>query len=330
MDALLAATLRSQTLHVVTALPVSFSPAAPPAPLLCHACGAPATSRCGKCFRALYCSRACQQAHWALHRAPCLVDRRDTSEAEAVYSLNHKCRHGGPDIEHDAPLHASLMAAMPLVGSLPIGDAARELQQLCAFARATPPHPKLHRILLSCAVDALADSNAGIARRMARIAAFCCALARRPALLGGVEAGLQGGSVGDAGAAAMRALAEEYAAFEPYAGLLAALRHPMTCGCLQPLSAGALPLTDPQDPASDGEGAGGGAAEDPAPGGGEGGGAAAAPAGGAGPPPAAAVPVEAMSVKELKAALQALGVPTAGLLEKAELQAALREATSKK
>jgi hypothetical protein len=277
------------------------------------------------------------------------VDSADTSEAGAEYTFNHRCRHGGPDIEHNPPLHDSLVHAMQVLGRLPERDAARELRLLCSFARATPPHAKLHLILLSCGCDALVDNNVGIARRFVRIAFLCRALLQRPSLLAELEAALQGqgggaagggggggaaaaAAAGAPGTAAMRALAEQVTQRDSYTGLLAALRQPMTCSCLQPLNVSALPLTDPQSPGSgdDGGAAGDpGAAHEGSPSGGAAEAAAAAAAAAPEPPTAAAKPVEEMSVKELKAALLALGVPTAGLLEKADLQQALRNALPK-
>jgi hypothetical protein len=293
-------------------------------PLRCNVCGAPAKSRCGGCLVTLYCSAQCQAGHWSVHKRPCRVDRRDTSEAEAVYTINHKCRHGGPDIEHNPALMASLQASMGVISTLPPQNAPLELRLFCAFARATPPHPLLHRILLSCGVDALADRNYGNARMFCRFAALCSGVARRPALLAELEAGLVAlgsGAGAGGGSEHVAALAGEVAALASHTGLLAALRRHMTCGCLEPRSASALPLAE----ALGDEGVQGEA-------GGEGGGSgveAAAPSAGGALPAGAALPVggvEAMSVKQLKAALAERGIPTAGLLEKADLQGALRAA----
>ena len=333
MQALIDATLKCQAQNSPrSAVPVRFSNAAAP-PLLCSVCGDPAQSRCVKCMAALYCSQRCQAAHWGVHRGPCKVDRRNTAEAEAVYAIDHKCRHGGPDIENDPPLMASLQAAMGAIAALPPRGAPAELAYFCSFARAKPPHPQLHRILLSCAVDAVADNNLGNARMFGRFGAFCRAVCRRGALLGELEAGLAalgggGGSGGGSGGGGgsdehLQALAEEVAALASHTGLLAALRRHITCRCLAPRSASALPLVElPQGSEAAQDGAGAAAA-----GAGEGEGAAAAAAAAPEPAPAAeATPVEAMSIKQLKAALAERGVSTVGMAEKQDLQEALRNA----
>ncbi len=255
------------------------------------------------------------------------MDRLDTSEAEAIFTIDHDCRHGGPDIERNPALFASMQASMGAIAALPPQGAALEIKLFCAFARATPPHPQLHRILFSCAVDALADKNWGYCRVLCRFAVLCSGVARRPALLAELEAGLValGSGAGAGGGQHVAALAEEVAAQASHTGLLAALRRHMTCGCLAPRSASALPLAEALE---DEEGAQGGEGGGAAGGGGGGGGGDAPGAPGAPAPPAEAAPVdvEALSIKQLKAALAERGIPTAGLLEKGDLQAALRAA----
>ena len=96
MQSLLKAIRDNRMQSVATGAGVRFSNSRP-APLLCHACGKKAEHKCGSCSAALYCSEACQRAHWVHHKKPCSVDRQDTSEAQAEYYIDHKCRHGGPD-----------------------------------------------------------------------------------------------------------------------------------------------------------------------------------------------------------------------------------------
>ncbi len=275
---------------------------AEPPRLLCAACAQPALARCARCRQALYCGPACQAAHWPAHKGPCRADSRSTGEAEALFFINHKCRHGGPDVERDPALRASLSAALGALGAMGghrsggAPAAAAELAALARLARAAPPpHAGLAHVLASCAVDAFADGNLAAARLLARAAAFLDA-ARAPrgagaALLRGAEAALAGGGGDEGGALQLRELAERVRALASRSGLLAAVRSRMACACLTPCGPDALPLAE----APAGAAAGEGGARD-------------------------------LSVKELKAALAARGVPVAGLAEKEDLRRALAAA----
>ena len=303
MDALLEAVRVCMAQSTAVQSPVRWTRGTQPPSLLCAACGRPAQHRCGRCLQSVYCSKPCQVAHWAHHKGPCKVDKKRTGEAEALYFIDPKCRHGGPDIERDPALNDNLHAAMRCMGALPPNEEL-ELLVLCNFVRTSPPHAGLSRILLSCAVDAFADENLSSARVLARMGTFFAAVRKQPALLGEIEAALEAGSGSGGGAvegsAPLRALAADVMTLASRSGLLAALRLPITCACLTPCGPGALPLSEvATGPAEGGGGSGGGGSE---------------------LSPAA---IAAMSAKELKAALAARGVSTVGLLEKGELQAAL-------
>jgi len=195
---------------------------------------------------------------------------------------------------------------MSYIGAMP-RSAPLEVAALYRLARASPPHKLLGACLISCAVDAFADNNLTIALAFARLAAFCDAVNRGgEPLLRALESGLPEADAlphVEAFTAAVEELSSR-------TGLLAALRRPMTCKCLAPCAVAALPpaLLADAEAAAQGDASGAASQGSKAP----------------------AAAVEAMSVKELKAALAELGVPTAGLAEKEDLRGALRSALGQK
>ena len=51
---------------------IAWDPLRPQRSPMCAACGsAGATSRCGRCRFAAYCSKECQQSGWAAHKTAC-------------------------------------------------------------------------------------------------------------------------------------------------------------------------------------------------------------------------------------------------------------------
>lgn len=216
---------------------------------------------------------------------------------------------------------------LPAAGEGSARSGLLELGAFLAFARASPPHPQLHRILISCAVDAFADKNLREAFGFTRVSLYCRAVSENKGpVLRALEAGLQAGGLGPAEgphADTLRALTGSIEEVNSRIGLLRTLRGSMTCNCLAPF-ASALPCAAMgEDPIEDGGAPAAAAASGGGGGGGRGGGAAEEPR-------LPALDVEVMSARELKAALAARGIPIAGLLEKQELQQALRDALEKK
>jgi len=234
---------RAQTQVVEVSL-MTFS-TAEPLSVRCEACSkdGPSLTCCSKCLRAAYCSKLCQENHWSVHKVACKVDRRDTSEANTVYYINHSCRHGGPNPQTNPPLLAALTGIMSQVMAAldnvtgPSGEAGLWL----SFARsATSIHPQLHRALRSCGVDAFVDLNFNAARMFCRVSAFC-----EQYTLGGEEflVALEGGHpCTPKGLACLLDFTASVRQSIPRTGMLAMLRAPMNCMCLRPIQ---LPSSPP-------------------------------------------------------------------------------------
>ena len=297
LDAFTASASQSQSFS----FPMTRSPI--PAPRLsCDACGAPATAKCSQCFAALYCSVACQARARAQHAPACRVDASASVEedpAATVYFISHDCTHGGPDASADAALMGAMQNAIGVMTFAAASPAEGALRALARAARAPRAlHPQLPRVLSSCALDALADGNAGTSRQFTRLAAFYAA-ANGAGFLDALDAALDGRACAAAGEARVAALAAAVKATVPRSGLLAALRaaRGSACECLAPFSRASLPVFEAVAVAA-GAAVGGDRTPDPA----------------------------TLTVRQLRDVLLVLGVPTAGMCERRELEDALRAA----
>lgn len=155
-----------------------------------------------------------------------------------LFQIDHDCRHGGPSPRGaDGAAVQAVMRIAPHIVAVGVGGergAGAELSALVAAARGSRgggalAMPAASRMLRSCAVDALADSNMHTARGMARMSAFCEGQAGGDSFLDALE---REGGGGEKGARALALYLAGVGETVSRAGLLGVLRRGMTCKCL--------------------------------------------------------------------------------------------------